>query len=166
TMKMASKDGDMVINTTGRKVGACNVQEARKERDEKMATAKKQVEAGQAQSAAAMKQMSDDQIKRCTLALDTMQYQGFSIHGQCYRKSGDKTCDAHMESLKNMQPEATKACAARIGDYCKRYQTQEGFLKAKADENGAKMCGVTTASVKAAQCPRAAQSGSLAFLGA
>jgi hypothetical protein len=166
TMKMASKDGDMVINTAGRKVGACNVQEARRERDEKMAGAKKQVEAGQAQSAAMMKQMSDDQIKRCTVALDTMQYQGFGIHGQCYRKAGDKTCDAHMESSRTMQPEATKTCGSRVAEYCKRYQTQEGFLKAAANETGAQMCGVTTASIKAAQCPRAAQSQSLAFLGA
>ena len=44
--------------------------------------------------------------------------------------------------------------------------TREGFLKAKADENAAQMCGVTTASIKAAQCPKAAQSESLAFLGA
>jgi hypothetical protein len=166
SMKMATKDGDVTINTTGRKVGACNVQEAKRERDEKIGAAKKQVEAGQKQSAAMMKQASDDQIKRCTVAVDTMQYQGFGIHGQCYRKSGDKTCDAHMESSRAMQPDATKACGTRVADYCKRYQTQEGFLKAKADENAAKMCSVTTASIKAAQCPRAAQSQSLAFLGA
>ena len=65
-----------------------------------------------------------------------------------------------------MSPEIAKSCNARVAEFCKRYQTQEGFLKAKADENAAQMCGVTTASVKAAQCPKAAQSGSLAFLGA
>jgi hypothetical protein len=166
SMKMATKDGDMTINTVGRKVGTCNVQEAKRERDEKIGAAKKQVEAGQAQSAAAMKQMSDDQIKKCSAAVETMQYQGFGLHGLCYRKSGDKTCDAQMESSRTMQPEATKACGTRVAEYCKRYQTQEGFVKAKADENAAKMCGVTTASIKSAQCPRAAQSQSLAFLGA
>jgi hypothetical protein len=51
-------------------------------------------------------------------------------------------------------------------EFCRRYQTQEGFLKAKADETAAQACGVTTASIKAAQCPKAAQTESLAFLGA
>jgi hypothetical protein len=65
-----------------------------------------------------------------------------------------------------VQPEVAKACNARVVEFCKRLQTQEGFVKAKADENAAKMCGVSAASIKAAQCPKAAQSGSLAFIGA
>ena len=63
-------------------------------------------------------------------------------------------------------PEIEKSCNTRVAEFCKRYQIQEGFLKAKADENAAKMCGVAAASVKAAQCPKAAQAGSLDFLGA
>src|SRR4051794_35542783 len=37
TMKMVGKDGDMTMTTAGRKVGTCDVQEARRERDEKVA---------------------------------------------------------------------------------------------------------------------------------
>jgi len=165
SIKMTSKEGDFVMNTTGRKVGACNVQEARREQEQKVAALKKQAEAGQAQSAAMMKQQSDEQIKRCAAAVENMQFQGLGIYGQCYRKT-DQACASQMDGVGKMQPEAAKACTARAADFCKRFQTQDGFLKARGDENAAQMCGVTTASIKAAQCPKAAQGGSLAFLGA
>jgi hypothetical protein len=71
-----------------------------------------------------------------------------------------------MDALTQVSPEVVKGCTARTAEYCKRYQTQEGFLKARANQDAAAMCGVSTASIKAAQCPRAAKSESLAFLGA
>jgi len=165
TMKMTSKDGDMTVTTTGRKVGPCNVQQAAKEREEKSAAMKKQVDVAMAQGAAAKKQYADSQIKQCATALDNMNYTGFYIYGQCYKKT-DAKCKSEMSTSDQMSPEIAKSCNSRVAEFCKRYQTQEGFLKAKADENAAQMCGVTTASVKAAQCPKAAQGGSLAFLGA
>lgn len=161
SMKMTGKDGDFTVTTTGRKVGSCNVQEAKRERDEKVAGMKKQVEAGQAQSAAAIKQQSDMYVKECNAAVESMELRRLGLHSQCYKKTS-KDCQSFAQSF----PEASKTCSARAADFCKRYQTQEGFLKAKADENSAQMCGVTAASIKAAQCPRAANGGSLAFLGA
>jgi hypothetical protein len=161
SIKMTSKDGDFNMNTTGRKVGACNVQQAAKERDEKIEGMKKQAAAAQAQGAAAQKQYGDSQVKQCTAALDNMQFTGLGLYGQCYKKSDNRDC----RDMAKAYPDAAKICTAKAADFCKRYQTQEGFLKAKADENAAQMCGVTTASVKAAQCPKAAQSESLAFLG-
>jgi len=91
---------------------------------------------------------------------------GLGVYGQCYRKTDDAKCKSEMQTSNQVSPEIAKSCNARAAEFCKRYQTQEGFLKAKADENAAQLCGVTTASVKAAQCPKAAQGGSLAFLGA
>jgi hypothetical protein len=165
SMKMTSKDGDFTFDTTGRKVGECNVQQAAKERDEKMAAMKKQHDAAIAQGAAAKKQYADGQIKQCATALDKMEWPGFYVYGQCYKKT-DKTCKEHMATSDQMSPEVAKSCNANVAEFCKRYQSQEGFLKAKADETAAQMCGVTTASIKAAQCPAAAKGGSLAFLGA
>ena len=165
SIKMTSKDGDFVMNTTGRKVGACNVQQAAKERDEKIAGMKKQAAAAQAQGAAAQKQYVDSQIKQCSAAVDNMQWTGLGVYGQCHNKT-DASCKSSMTSSDQMSPEVAKTCNARVVEFCKRYQTQEGFLKAKADENAAQMCGVSTATIKAAQCPKAAQSESLAFLGA
>ena len=152
------------MNTTGRKVGACDVQQAaqgaRREdrRDE---------EAGRGRhggGGAAQKQHTDTQIKQCAAAVDNMQWSGFGVYGQCYKKT-DASCKSSMDASNQMSPEIAKSCNARVVEFCKRYQTQDGFLKAKGDENAAQMCGVTTASIKEAQCPKAAQSESLAFLG-
>jgi hypothetical protein len=169
SMKVNTRDGDMTINTTGRKVGACNVQQANKAREkelqEKADAFKKEHAALMAQGAAAQKQYVDGQIKQCAAALDSMQWRGFGVYSQCYKKT-DASCKTSIDASNQMSPEIARTCNARIADFCKRYQTQEGFLKAKADENAAQMCGVTTASIKEAQCPKAAQGGSLAFLGA
>ena len=165
SIKMNSKDGEFVMNTTGRKVGACNVQQANREREEKIGAMKKQAEAGIAASAAAQKQQTETQIKQCAEAVDKMQMSGLGIYGQCHAKKGDANCKSILDSMNQTSPEAAKSCTARVGEFCKRYQTQDGFLKARADENAAQMCGVTTASIKEAQCPKAAQGGSLLFLG-
>jgi hypothetical protein len=57
------------------------------------------------------------------------------------------------------------ACAARQAEYCKRYRTEAGFLKAKADPKAAEACGLSVEQVKADLCPGAAKRESLAFLG-
>jgi hypothetical protein len=53
-----------------------------------------------------------------------------------------------------------------VAEFCKRLQTPTGFMKASSRENAAQMCGVSVASIKAANCPKGAQIDSLAFLGA
>ena len=165
SMKMNTKDGDFTINTTGRKVGACDVQQANRERDQQVAAMQKQAAAASAAGAAASKQYVDGQIKQCATALDRMQWREFGMHAQCYKKS-DANCKTSLDASDKMSPEINKSCNARMAEFCKRFQTQDGFLKARADESAAQACGVSVASVKAAQCPKAAQSGSLEFLGA
>jgi len=165
SMKMNTKDGDFTINTTGRKVGACDVQQANRERDQQVAAMQKQAAAASAAGAAASKQYVDGQIKQCASALERMQWREFGMHAQCYRKT-DANCKTSLDASDKMSPEINKSCNARMAEFCKRYQTQEGFLKARADETAAQACGVSVASIKAAQCPKAAQGGSLEFLGA
>ena len=165
TMKMVSKQGDMVMNMTGRKVGTCNVQEARREREEKIAAVKKQADANIAQAREQQKGANERQLKQCAEAVQTMQHSQLGIYGQCYRKN-DATCKGQMDGLNQIGPEVVKGCTARAAEFCKRFQTQAGFLKARGSEDAAAMCGVSTASIKATQCPRAAKSESLAFLGA
>ena len=163
TMSMKGKDGDFTMNMTGKKVGACDVVAARKEQDAKVDAAKKQVAAGQAQGAAALKQMSENQIKTCSDSLDKMHYAHLSTYHRCNTSKDDKQC----QQLSQAYPEATKACMARSAEFCKRFQTPEGFLKTSSREEAGKMCGVSTASVISAQCPRVAKTQSpLAFLGA
>ena len=158
------RQGDLTMNMTGRKVGACDAVAENKARDEKVEAMKKQQAAAVAAGAAATKQHADTQIKQCAAAADNMQWNGFGLYGQCYKKT-DSNCKSMLDASDRMSPEIGKSCNASVAEFCKRFQTQQGFLKAKADENAAKMCGVSTASIKAAQCPKAAEGGSLAFLG-
>jgi hypothetical protein len=164
-MKMTSKDGDMTINTTGRRIGACDVAQTKKEQKDQQAAIMAQLEAAKAQGAAETKKYADNRIKQCATALDNMQWREFQVYGQCYKKT-DADCKANMKASNDMSPEIWRSCTARIDDYCKRYQTQEGYLKARADATAAQACGVDVAAFRAAECPKAAKSQSLAFLGA
>lgn len=155
------RDGDMTMNMTGRKVGTCDAVAENKARDAKIDDMKKQAAAGQAQSAAMMKQQSDNQIKQCSAALESMSWNGFGAHGHCYKRS-DGQC-AQLAEMHKQFPEATKACNANLGEFCRRFQTADGFMKARSDENAAKMCGVSSKAIKTAQCPK---TQNLAFLGA
>jgi hypothetical protein len=167
TMTMKSKrDGEQTMTQTGRKVGACDAVATRKEQEAQVAAFQKQAAAAQAQGAAAMKKAADTQIRQCAEAAEKMSWHGLGIWGQCYAKKSDAQCKS-MQSAYQSQPEVAKSCNASVAEFCKRYRTPEGFLRANADENAAQVCGVTTAAVKAEQCPRVAQSQSpLAFLGA
>ena len=158
------RQGDFTMNMTGRKVGACDAVAERKAQQAQVDSIKKQAAAGAAAGAAAMKQQSDNQVKQCSLALEKMNWQGFGVHGQCY-KSTDKTCASMMDMQKQF-PEASKACNANLAEFCKRFQGAEGFMRASQREQAAKMCGVTIESIKATQCPRVAKTQSpLSFLG-
>ena len=166
TMSLKSKkEGDMTMTQTGRKVGTCDAVATRQERDAHMDKINKDMAAMQAAGAAQQKEFADRQIKQCADASASMNWRGFGAYGQCYNDKADANCKAQLDSLNRMSPEIGKSCNARISEYCKRYQTQDGFSRAKADETAARACGVTTASVKAALCPKAAQTESLAFLG-
>jgi len=166
TMSLKSKkDGDMTMTQTGRKVGACDAVATRKERDAKMDKINKDVAAMQAAGAAQQKEFADREIKQCATAAQNMDWRGFGVHGQCRINKNDPNCKSSMDAYNKMSPEITKSCNARIAEYCKRFQTQEGFLKARGDESIAQGCGVTTASIKAAECPKAAKTESLSFLG-
>jgi hypothetical protein len=154
TMKMTSRQGEMNMTMNGRKVGACDAQVAKAEQKAKVA-------ALTSQSDAAVAKMDQEQLASCTKALDTMQVNSFGTYAYCNQQPG------HCESM--AKNEGTKrsgtACMANVAEFCKRYQTMDGFLKAKGDEQGAKTCNVATAQIKSTQCPRAAQSENLVFLG-
>jgi hypothetical protein len=154
TMKMTSRQGEMTMTMAGRKVGSCDAQVAKSEQQAKVAALTKQTDAMVAK-------MDQEQLASCTKALDTMQVNTFGIYAHCNLEPGQCESMAKNEGTKR----SSTACMANVAEYCKRYQTMDGFLKAKGDEQGAKTCNITTAQVKSAQCPRAAQSENLAFLG-
>jgi hypothetical protein len=156
TMKIVSKDGEMVMQMSGRKVGACDAAEHRKAQMKPFEDAKKK-------SDAAMKQADDQAIKACRADLDKMQ-PGFGVVGHCTRRT-EKDCQAMMTS---MSPAVKNACTADINEFCKRYQTRDGLQKlgtskSTVDQTG-RLCGVSVASVRGRLCPAAVKDEALLFV--
>jgi hypothetical protein len=153
-MKIVSKEGEMVMEMTGRKVGACDAAEHRKAQMKPFDDAKRQ-------SDAAMKQADDQAIKSCRQDLEKMQ-PGFGLVGLC--AGGDQNyCAANLTS-----PAVKKACTTDLTEFCKRYQTRDGLLKIGSrkdtlDRTG-KMCKQPVASVRARLCPAAVKDDALRFI--
>lgn len=164
TMRMKDGGRDIVMNTSGRKIGTCDAQQVRSEREGQIAAMKAQADAARAQGDQAKKQATDAQIAECNKAVETMDMGKLGMYGRCYRKSDD-SCNSMMSSYGKMYPEVQSACNAKVAEYCKRYQTQDGFAKARGDKNAAEMCGLSVDKVKAALCPGALKAESLDFLG-
>ena len=164
TIKMAGKDGDMTMTTTGRKVGACDAQEARREREQQVAKAKSDSAKYQAQAAAQMKDAGDKQIQACQKALDAMDFRQFGSYNRESCAPGSPLQNV-MKSGGEPQKQAFSSCCTKVSEFCSRLQTQQGFIKAKGDESAAKSCGLSSAKIKASLCPAAAKNESLAFLG-
>ena len=131
TMKMKSREGDMTMNMSGRKVGSCNAQQARNEQAAQVAAIQQQGKKAQADADAAM-------AKQCKTALENM--------------------DTGIMSL-------LPACKPNHAEFCKRYQTLDGFLKAKGDEKAAELCNVAREPLQASLCTRAIKQEHLPFLG-
>lgn len=160
TMKMKTRDGDMTMTMAGRKVGSCDARQAKAEREAQTAAVTQQIQQAQAQSTAAFAKINADQIAQCEAAVETMDARKLGLYGSC---EGQEEYCRTMRS-QEMYKEAAGRCTASRAEYCKRYQTMDGFAKAKGDEQAAKMCNVSVAQVKAANCPRAAKEENLDFL--
>jgi len=171
TMRMKDGGQEMLMNMSGRKVGTCDAQKARSEREQargeregQIAAMKAQADAARAQGEQAMKRNNDAQIAECGKAVETMDFGKLGMYGRCYRKSDD-TCKSVMSSYAKTYPEVQSACTAKAAEFCKRYQTQDGFAKAGGDKNVAEACGLSADRVKASLCPGALKTESLDFLG-
>lgn len=157
TMKMTSKQGEMTMNMQGRKIGTCDPANAKAQQNAQM----EQYKAQTATAMAAVQQQADAQAAECRQAPVTMQIQRLGMFGICDSSPG--SC----ESMANSPTHAgmAKACTASAQDYCKKYQTRDGFLKASRDADAAaKMCKVSNAQIKTTLCPQAAKAEDLTFL--
>lgn len=168
TMRMKTKDGEMTMSMQGRKIGACDAKQARSERDAKtagmQAQAQKSRELGEkmrAQGLATMKASQDQEIRNCQAAVQTMDMSKLGIYGRC--KQSPESCKS-MQSNEVMKPVAT-ACVANRAEYCKRYQTLDGFALAEGNKDAGEMCGVNPDNIKTSLCPQAAKTEHLGFLG-
>ncbi len=174
SMKMTGKDGEMVINTSGRKLGTCDTAQATRERDDKVAKMKAQ---GAAATAAANQQMAEAQkqttatiTKACNEATAAMNASKFPA---CYNPRDPMTKSAMCTDpqVRNsfVPPAGKTVCDAKKAEFCQKYQTEAGFtLAAQAEkegaDNGAALCGVQKPKVQATLCTGALKGESLEFL--
>jgi hypothetical protein len=156
TMTMKSRDGDMVMNTSGRKVGACDVAKARQDQQQQVAAIQQQ---HQAQAAAAQKMQADNQrqmaaslTKTCDEAVATMDARRFPQKAMM---------DAYPKEMRG-------SCDSRRVEYCKKFQTEAGFtLAARAQGNlpaAGELCAVDSGKVQASLCGGALKNESFDFL--
>jgi hypothetical protein len=146
---------------SGRKIGSCDARQARSERDAQFAAAQAQGQQALAQQQAMLAANEETQIRECVSAVDTMQVQKLGTYAHC--SSHQATCDMMLSN--EFSKRSAQACMSHAAEYCRRYQTMEGFLKANGDQQGAKMCNVSRDQLGKSFCPRAAQSEHLSYLG-
>ncbi|HEX9395128.1 MAG TPA: DUF3617 family protein [Burkholderiales bacterium] len=174
TMTMKSKDGDMVINTAGRKVGTCDVQQARQQREEKGAKMKAQSEAQVAamnqQQAAQRAKTTEAVAAACSTAASGMDASKFP---DCLRPGSpmakSATCTDPRLTEYTFPAAARASCDTKKAEYCQKFQTEAGFVQAVAADrrtqlDGAEVCGLKRASVQSKLCQGAVQRESLDFL--
>lgn len=185
TMTMKSRDGDMVMNTSGRKVGSCDVQQARKARDDKMAKMKAQGDAQMAavnrQQADARKQSTAEASKACTEAASGMDMSKFPL---CYQAEGAKNAACTDKQAREfiLPKEAQAVCDAKKAEFCQKLQTEAGFDRvAKGHRSGSddeeqkarpaelvkgasRFCGLAPEKVVSGACSRAVKAESDPFL--
>ncbi len=158
TMKMSMRDGNqMTMNMSGRKLGACDAQQAKREREEQAASARRMNEQAQATLAASEKQ----QIQNCARAPAAMDLNLLGMYGRCDQMQDTCRQMAAQEATKRV----ANACLSSHAQVCKRYQTLEGFVKADGRQEIADSCRLDRAALIAANCPHAAKSENLAYLG-
>ena len=159
TMRIQSRDGEMTMQMSGRKLGqACDPQQARGAQDKKMAAMKQQMD-GQ------MKAADDQQIKNCADGLEKMNPGGFGMVGMCYKKN-DANCQSMTAST---SPTVKSACTEKLGQFCGRLQTRAGVekvggLRSSNAAAGVKTCGVSLDNVRAQVCPGAVKDNALVFV--
>lgn len=161
SMKMTTRDGEMAMTMAGRKVGNCDAQQAKSAQQAQVAAMQGQAAKIQADAAASSKASMEREISNCKLAVNEMDFRKLGLYGTCHEHPNE--CKT-MASIEHLKPVAT-ACTQSHTEFCRRYRTMDGFLKAKGDEQGAKSCNVSTAALKAEHCPQAMSSERLDYLG-
>lgn len=169
TMRMKDPEhGEMTMKLTGKRLGPCDAKKARAEQTAKVEKIKAQAEGAQAEYQEMSRKSERDQLKNCAKALDKMNPEGLGLWGACYGKKKDANCKSMLETYTKQQPKVAEECTAKAAELCKRYQTEEGFLKAGRShgEAAARMCGVDHDDLRKKLCKGASKNESYEFVGA
>lgn len=169
TMRMKDPEhGEMTMRLTGKRLGPCDAKKAKAETAAKAEKIKAQAEDAQAQYQEMSRKSERDQLKNCAKAADSVNPDGLGLWGACYGKKKDANCKSMMETYGKQQPKVAEGCSAKAEELCKRYQTEEGFLKAGRShgEAAARMCGVDHDDLRKKLCKGASKNESYEFVGA
>lgn len=158
--KGSMRMGDMVMNMSGRKVGSCDAQQARSEQNAQQAKIKSDVDRAQAQVAAEAKRSQEESIRSCTEAAEAMDVGKLGIWGRCHEQP--ELCKGYASAGMDPGGKAQQVCTTSRAQLCAKFQTPDGFMKARDADSTAKFCGLSAEAVKTSLCPKA---GPSAFLG-
>jgi hypothetical protein len=76
-----------------------------------------------------------------------------------------KHCRTALDNMDATSLGMLPQCKPNQAEFCKRYQTLDGFLKAKGDDKAAQLCNVAREPLQASLCARAVKQEHLPFLG-
>ena len=94
TMKMKTRDGEMMMTMNGRKVGTCDARQAKAVSNAQQAAIKQQVEQGQRMQAQAMTAMAQHyaaEAAECRAAVETMEWRKLGMYANC-EAGGTNVC--------------------------------------------------------------------------
>ncbi|MBI2385870.1 MAG: hypothetical protein HYV14_07640 [Elusimicrobia bacterium] len=168
TMRMKDPEhGEMTMRLAGKRLGPCDAKKARAEQTAKVEKIKAQAEGAQAEYQEMSRRSERDQLKGCAKAVEKMDPDSLGMWGHCYKKK-DASCKSMLETYTKQQPKVAEECTAKAEELCKRYQTEEGFLKAGRShgEAAARMCGVSHDDLRKKLCKGASKDESYEFVGA
>ena len=168
TIRVLDGGKEMLMNTSGRKVGTCDAQEAKRGQDAQVARIQAESANAKAQAEEILRRSEAEQIQACNGAVEKMDFSGLGMYGRCTNKNDD-TCRQLMTAYQKQYPKVAAACNAKVSEFCRVYQTREGFMRAGRDRSklseAAAGCGVPSETVRASLCVDAAKSDSYEFIG-
>lgn len=168
TIRMVDGGKEMLMNTSGRKIGTCDAQEAKRGQDAQVARIQAESANAKAQGEEILRRSEAEQIQACNGAVEKMDFSGLGMYGRCTNKNDD-TCRQLMSGYQKQYPKIAAACNAKTAEFCRLYQTRDGFMKMRADRSkqsgAAETCGVPAETVRASLCADAGKTDAYEFIG-
>lgn len=159
---------EMVIKTSGKKLGACDPALAKTDRDQKAQAAVARSQRQQAEIKASLEETNKKTIAECAAAVDNMRPAVLLKNKEdeaMYRKTNN--WDQVTDPKRNPGASAILKCREYRPAFCKEFQTRPGFLKTRRDERSeaGQLCDVSPTKLHASFCSTAVKSEDFAFAG-
>lgn len=164
-----ANDHDLAMTMEGKKIGTCDPAKARAEQKQRRDRMHAQNDMIKAKIAESSKMMETGEIDNCEKSVEQMDPNGLGMYLQCYHKEDTNNCKNYLQTMEQNNPKVYKACSKSAGDFCKRFNTTEGFYKLGQSmrmKQAEEMCGVQADDLKPKLCKSAVKDEFWAFVGA